>query len=73
MDYYYPFFFLKDKVFFLILFLLSLTPLKVGPKDPFTTLPLPFFLILLSSFSKLNVTYLKKRVQVLTLSLYTVP
>ena len=55
-------FFLEDKAFFLILLLLSLTPLKVRLKDPFTTLPLPFSLILSNLFSKSDIIYLKKRV-----------
>ena len=36
-------FFLKDEVFFSILFLLSLTSSKIGPTNPFATLPPPFF------------------------------
>ena len=55
-------FFLKNKAFLSVLSLLFFTPLKVGPENPFTTLPLPFSLILLSLFSKLDITYLKKRV-----------
>ena len=54
--------FLEDKVFFLVLFLLFFIPSKVGPKDPFAILPLPFSLILLSLFSKLDIIYLNKRV-----------
>ena len=73
MDYYCLFFFLKDKVFFLILFLLFLTSLKVGPKNPFATLPLPFFLILLSFFLKSDITFLNKKVPASIFSSYTVP
>ena len=54
--------FFKDEAFFLILSLLFFTLLKVGPKNPFVTLPLPFFLILLSLFLKSDIIYLKERV-----------
>ena len=63
-------FFLEDEVLFLIPSLSSLTLLKVGPKNPFTTLPLPFFFFLLSSFLKSDFTFLNKSVYFLILSLY---
>ena len=56
------FLFLKDEVFFLILSLLFFILLKVRPKDPFAILPLPFSLILLNLFLKLDIIYLKERV-----------
>ena len=67
------FLFLKNKAFFLILSLLFFTLSKVGPKNPFATLPLPFSLILSSLFSKSNTIYLRKKVQVLIFFLYTAP
>ena len=65
-------FFLENKAFFLVLSLLSLTPSKVGPNDPFATLPLPFSFSLSSFFLKSDIFFLNKRVHVLILSLYVV-
>ena len=73
MDYCRPFFFFKDEVFLLVLSLSFFTPSKVGLKNPFATLPLPFSLILLSFFLKSDITFLNERVPASIFSLYTVP